>query len=88
MLDDVHAANGLLLVVYTGDGWTTDDAWSYIQPHVPHASAVTATGLPWILALPHTFVLDLGTNKVLAKDPPEGMLTPAEILTAVQANDV
>jgi hypothetical protein len=87
VLEDIHAADGLLLVVDTGDGWVTDDAWSHVQPHVPHLNYVTATGFSWDLYLPHTFILDLATHRVIAKDPQEGMITPAEILSAVQGND-
>lgn len=87
MLDDIHEAGGLLLVIYTGDGWTTDNAWSYVEPHAPHASYITATGLPWMLALPHHVILDLGTNRVIGKDPAEDTMTPAEILAVVQGND-
>lgn len=87
MLDEIHAAGGLMMVIYTGEGWDSGDAWSYIGSHIPHTNYVTATGLPWMLALPNTFVLDLATLRVIAKDPTESSITPAEIVAAVEGNN-
>ena len=87
VLDEIHAANGLLMVVYTGDGWGTADAWSYIGSHIPHADYVSATGVDWLLALPNVFIVDLETLQVIAKDQGEEYMTPGEILAAVEGND-
>ena len=87
MLADVHAASGLMLVIYTGDGWTTATAWGYVGSHIPSLNYVTATGLDWMLFQPNVFIIDLPTRQVIAKDQEEENMTPAEILAVVQGND-
>jgi len=87
VLDEIHAANGLMLVIYTGDGWTAATAWGYIDSHIPHVNYVTAVGIDWLLFQPNVFILDLPTLQVIAKDQNDESMTPAEILGVVQAND-
>jgi hypothetical protein len=81
------------MVSYNGNlgGWSdTAGAFDYTSAYAPNENYITNAFLPWteIGFTPYQFVIDLETRTVLGKDTSSYLMTPAEILTLVQDNNI
>ncbi len=91
IVDDVHAANGLFLTIYTNNNSETDPAMSYemasqyFEPdYLIGSMQVPPCNIQFV---PFTMVIDLETMNVLVRDTMFAPLSVQQILNQVtQAN--
>ncbi len=80
------------MVFYWDEGGWDDTAGSfeYTSDYIQHENYITNEIAPWanVAFVPYHFVIDLETLEVLGKDTDAAQLTPAQILTLVEDNDV
>jgi hypothetical protein len=93
VIDDIHAANGLVMVFYWDEGGWSDTAGSleFTSDSIQHENYITNEVAPWtnVGYVPFHFVIDLQTRNVLGKDSDAGVaLTPAQIVALVQDNNI
>jgi hypothetical protein len=79
------------MVFYWDEGGWDDTAGSleFTSDYIQHENYITNEVAPWanVGFVPYHFVIDLETREVLGKDSDTAALTPAQIVTLVQANN-